>query len=172
MNMTPEIIIKFAPIGISILALCVSGISIGWNIYRDIVLKARLRVSFSLREIMGPSIPMPIKTLMLSATNFGPGHIRCCMIQLRTAPLWRKLMRRSKRAVLLHDYTNPLSGKLPSRLEVGDTLDLLIPYDKDCFLREQCTHIGLSDSFGRVHWAPARDVPEARQEFKKDFNGK
>jgi len=73
---------------------------------------------------------------------------------------------------MLHDYSNPLSGKLPARLEVGETIHLLIPYDEDCFLREKDTHIGLSDSFGRVHWAPARDVTKAKREFRKDFKTK
>ena len=172
MNTTLETIVKLTPIGISILALCVSAFSIGWNIYRDVVLKARLKVKFSLCEIHHPTFAKPITTLSLAATNFGPGQIRCAMIQLLTAPLWRRIIRRPKRAVMLHDYSNPLSGKLPARLEVGETIDLLIPYDKDCFLREKHTHIGLSDSFGRVHWAPTKDVIKARREFRKDFGKK
>jgi len=169
MNLTPEIVINLAPIGISILALFVSAFSIGWNIYRDVVLKAHLKVRFSLSELHHPTFKNPITTLILAATNFGPGQIRCCMIQLLTAPLWRRILRCPKHAVMFHDHSNPLSGKLPVSLEVGETIDLLIPYTKDCFLSRKHTHIGISDSFGRTHWVPREDVSKAKREFKKDF---
>jgi len=44
---------------------------------------------------------------------------------------------------------------------------MLIRYKRDCFLKGDSTHIGLSDSFGRIHWASKKDVKKARQAFQK-----
>jgi hypothetical protein len=70
---------------------------------------------------------------------------------------------------MIHDYQNPLSGQLPAYLDVGERIDLLIRYERDCFLSEDFTHIGLSDSFGRIHWASAKDVKQARKAYQKKF---
>jgi hypothetical protein len=155
------------PIGISLLALVTSAVSLGWNIYRDVVLKPRLKVRFALSTIVHSALAQPLTSCSLSATNFGPGSINCQMIQLRTTSFWRWLFRTSKHAVMIHDYENLLSAKLPAKLDVGEQLMLLIKYEKDCFLKGDTTHIGLSDSFGRIHWALAKDVKKTRQAFQK-----
>jgi hypothetical protein len=166
--MKPEQQFIFAVI-VSVISLLVSLIALGWNIYRDVMLKPRLKVRFSLSAIHHSTFPKPIITLLLKATNFGPGNIKCSMIQLKNAPLWRRLLRKTEHAFLMHDYENPLSGKLPTDLNVGGGLDLLIRYEKDCFLKNDFTHIGLSDSFDRIHWAPHKDIRKAKGKFVKDF---
>lgn len=162
-------ILTMIAVGIAGLSFILSIFTLGWNVYRDIVLKARVRVSFGLSELHHPTFPKPIETLILSATNMGPGQIRASMIQLRIAPLWRRILRKTKHAVMLHDYENPLSGKLPARLDVGEGVDLLIRYETDCFLGKDWTHIGLSDSFGRVHWAKPSEIKKAREAYQKKF---
>lgn len=169
--MDKDLFIRVLPIGVSLLALVVSAISLGWNIYRDIVLKARLRVTFNASSLHGGGLQKPIETLVLTGTNFGPGAITCNMIQLEEAPLWRRLLRKKKYAVMIHDYENPLSGRLPKKLEVGEKIDLLIRWERDSFLSKPYTHIGISDSFGRVHWAPASAVEEARKTYREKYPG-
>ncbi len=155
--------------GISLFALLVSAISLGWNIYRDVILKARVKVRFSLSSLYNEKFKKPMDFLVLTATNFGPGRITLNMITLMEAPLWRRLLRCQKTAVMIYDYENPFSTRLPIKIEVGDKAELLIRWEKECFLGKPTTHIGLSDSFGRVHWAPAADVRKARAEYRNEF---
>lgn len=163
--MRPEIIALL----ISILSLAVAALSLGWNIYRDVILKPKLKIGFGVKEIISPSLAEHLTKLILTATNFGPGRIKCSMIELRNAPLWRRVLRKTRQAIIIHDYQNPMSAQLPATLEVGDKMDLILPYDKECCLSKPFTHIGLSDSFGRIHWAPTRDMRRAKEHYQKDF---
>jgi hypothetical protein len=63
---------------VSILALSASFLSLGWSIYRDVVLKPRLKVAFGIKSMLredeehrlsekGPPL------LILEITNHGPG---------------------------------------------------------------------------------------------------
>jgi hypothetical protein len=164
-----QLVLTIIAVSIAGLSLLISAFSLGWNVYRDVVLKARVKMRFSLSHIHHSTFPKPIDSLVLSTTNMGPGQISLSMIQLRAAPLWRRLLRKTKHAVMIHDYQNPLSGQLPAYLDVGERIDLLIRYERDCFLSEDFTHIGLSDSFGRIHWASAKDVKQARKAYQKKF---
>jgi hypothetical protein len=155
---------------VSIASAIVASISLGWNIYRDIILKARLKVSIAVVNVLkhGEDISPPY--LNLTVTNFGPGVVTVSTVQLRAWSLWRRLTRRTKFAIVMHDYTNPLSAKLPTKLEVGDKLDLLFPYDEDCFLKDKdFTHVGVYDFFGRVHWAPPDQLRKICDKWSKDF---
>ena len=170
--MTPKQQLIYIAIAVIIsgLSLLISVFSLGWNVYRDVVLKARVKMQFSLSKLHHPTFPKPIDSLILTATNMGPGKITFNMIQLRVvAPWWKRLFCRAKNAVMIPDYENPLSGMLPVKLDVGEKIDLLLKYKKDCFLDKDYTHIGLLDSFGRVHWASASEVKEAREKFRKFF---
>lgn len=91
------------------------------------------------------------------------------MVQMKDSSWWRWLLRKEKYAVVIHDYTNPLSGQLPYKLEVGAKFDLLFPYDAKCMLKNGWSHIGISDYFGRTHWAKSKQVKEAINKWKKDF---
>ncbi len=158
-------------IAISVLSLLVSGVSLGWNIYRDVALKGRLKVYFGVRLLITPGQQgSPPEFLMFSSTNHGPGSVKIEMLVLKESSWWRRLLRKTRHAVLTHDYTHPISARLPSSIAVGDTTQLAVSYDKDCFLSQDWTDIGISDSFGRVHWAPRSHVKEARERFKKDFH--
>lgn len=154
---------------VSVMSLSVAALSLGWNIYRDVVVKAKVKVTFGVRVIIHASMPERPTFLNISLTNFGPGVVTLSMIQMKNAPLWRRLLRKTEHAIIMHDYENPLSGKLPKRLEVGERLDLLLAYSKECFLRANCTHIGVSDFFGRVHWAPRSHLRKAKQDYAKAF---
>ncbi len=79
------------------------------------------------------------------------------------------LLRKYEGGFLIHDYENPLSGQLPQRLEVGENIDLLFPLDDKCLLTQTITHIGIRDSFDRVHWASHKDVKEAIKLFKEKY---
>jgi hypothetical protein len=152
---------------LSVLALGVSGFSIAWNIYRDIILKAKIRVNIQISEIihqgrrLGPFID-------ITGVNHGPGAItaEAAFIKL---PLWDRLKGKKKFGFILPDYTNQLSGKLPKRLEVGEKVTVLFPYNREAFLVMKPACVGLKDSFGRLHWATDKSLKQATKEYLKDF---
>src|SRR5208283_2922760 len=73
-------------ITISVLAFVVSGVSLGWNIYRDVILKARVRVRFSFSQVVHSAGAPESPHLGLSAVNLGPGDVTLEMPIIRTQP--------------------------------------------------------------------------------------
>jgi len=157
---------------ISTFSLFVAALALGWNIYRDVIFKARIKVDIGVNVLISPGIEGKPKYIVLTITNFGPGDINLSMIQMKNAPLWRRILRKTQYAIIIHDYKNPLSAKLPNKLSVGDRINLLLPHDEKSFLGEPCTHIGISDYFGRTHWVPGKRLKGAKKAFKKDFPNK
>lgn len=155
---------------ISIISVLLAGLSLGWNIYRDVVLKAKIKVSFSISTIVqqGDSTPRP-EYVTITATNFGPGAVNLSMIEIKKSSWWKWLLRKEERAAMIHDYENPLSGQLPHKLEVGEKINLFLPFDESCFLKEEWSHVGINDYFGRTHWARRKDVKAATQKWKERF---
>ena len=148
-------------------SILVASLSLGWNIYRDIILKAKLKVRFMVGLITHPNLKKPLDRLIISATNFGPGKIKCSMIFIKNSSIWKKIFHKTKIAVLIHDYTDPLSANFPCELDIGDCGSFFLKNNEDCFLLEDWTHIGISDSFGRIHWAPKKNIKEAKKAYKK-----
>ena len=54
---------------------------------------------------------------------------------------------------------------MPCSLEIGEGSDFLFNTDADFFVGDKWTHIGVRDSFGRIHWAPKKQLSEARKAF-------
>ncbi len=154
---------------ISVFSVGVASVSLGWNIYRDIVLKAKVRVDFGVRILQHSSMPDSPKFVSIVATNYGPGPVNLNMILARYSPLWKRLLRKSEYAIITADYTNPTSAHLPAKVEAGDEITLLLPYNKDCLLNRDWTHVGLNDVYRRRHWAARKQIETARQEWIKDF---
>lgn len=166
----PESWLPYVPIAalcISVFALFVSGANLGWNIYKEVGLRARIKIWFGIRTIVGPGMK-PFQKMILSVTNLGPGVVRVLMIQYRKAGFWRRITFRSERGVIIYDYEETLSAKLPHKLDVGENIDLLLRYGEDS-LSSDITHIGINDSYGRVHWVKRKDVREALAQHRKDF---
>lgn len=161
---------------ISVIALLISAFSLGWNVYRDVILKPRLKVTtqisyiFHGEEKLGPYIN-------IQATNLGPGSIACESVHIAKKSklrfLGQKIMKylnkENKYAFIVHDYTNQYSSKLPRKLEVGEKMDLLFNEDKDAFLAVDPTHVGLYDSFGRQHWCTGESLKQTKKDYFKDF---
>lgn len=156
---------------ISIFSFVIASLSLGWNIYRDVILKPKLKVNFSVSNVIGEGITNPVRYVFITGTNFGPGEINCQMIRGRDATFWKRITGKNEFFVVIHDYVNPLSGQLPRKLAVGEKIDLPLLYDESdkCILKKNFTHIGISDSFGRVHYAPSKDIKKAKEQYAKDF---
>lgn len=154
---------------ISVASILVASLSLGWNIYRDIILKAKLKVRFVVGLITHPNLNKPLERLIVSATNFGPGKIKCTMLFIKNSSLSKIITRKTQLAVLIHDYTDPLSGDFPCELDIGEGRDFLLKFSEDCFLSEDWTHIGIKDSFSRIHWAPKKNVTVAKKSYIEKF---
>ncbi|MBN2654975.1 MAG: hypothetical protein JXR79_07705 [Nitrospirae bacterium] len=161
--------VEYIALLISIFSVLVAAFSLGWNIYRDIILKAKVKVSFAVITIIHETMPDRPQFLNIKATNFGPGPVTINMICLKESNAWRRLFRKTKYGIITSDCTDPLSSKLPAKIEVGDKIDLFLPYNKDSFLSLHFNHVGINDCFGRDHWAPRRDFKKAYAEWSKDF---
>ncbi len=152
---------------ISFGSLLVAAISLGWNVYRDVIQKPALRISLMVGLIMHSTFKENLGRVVVTITNFGPGKTKAQMLQLRKSSWWRWLLRRQSFAVL-KPSEDPLSGRLPAPLDVGDKIDLLFPFSPDVFLLQDFTEIGISDPFGRVYWCKRRDYREARRRYKQE----
>ena len=150
------------------IALVVSAFSLGWNVYRDIILKPRLKVTVDIRSIVTSAGSMG-KYINISVVNFGPGPITLMSIYAQKWSIIRKMKRLPSFAFIMHDYENPLSSRLPKKLEMGEQVNLLLPFKEDAILARKPTHLGVSDSFGRTHWAKSKYLKEAIKDFLKDF---
>ena len=157
---------------VSIASALIASLALGWNIYRDVVLKPKVLVSFSIVFIVHESLPERPEYMNITGTNFGPGAVTLSSIIARDAPSWRRMLRRVKYAFITPDYANPMSGRLPKKLEPGDKVELLLPYDAKCLLSHTFTHVGLTDFYGRSHWAPRRHMKKARAQWNKEFEPK
>lgn len=153
---------------LSIFAIATSFLALGWNIYRDIILKPRLKVRLKISFIMHGEYESPSK-ISIDATNFGPNKIICSSIHAKNAPLRRRVSRKVEYAFIIQDYTDPYCSKLPRELDVGETCNLFLSFDKDCFFSKPFTHVGITDSFGRTHWAPKKDIAKAKKMYKERF---
>jgi hypothetical protein len=155
---------------ISVGSAAIAAISLGWNIYRDVILKPRAAVSVSRQNIIYPGSVPSSDYIGIRATNHGPGTVTLNTVCLLNTSLWKKLWRDESHAVLFHDYTNVHSSKLPAKLDVGETINLFVNYDKDCFLKGDYSKIGISDSFGKTHWAPKKQLSQLRKQWFSKFS--
>ena len=154
---------------ISIFSMLIAAFTFGWNIYRDVIMKPRIKVSFEVIRIVHDS-PIGGDTLIsLRAVNMGPGQVTISMATNRNTSLWKKITRQTQSWVIIPSFTHPLCFKLPHRLDMAQGAQLVFPYKEDCFLKNEFTHIGILDSFGRVHWAPKEDIQNAQNRYRKDF---
>lgn len=161
---------------ISVTALLISAFSLGWNVYRDVILKPRLKITtqisyiFHGEEKLGPYIN-------IQTTNHGPGFITCESVHIARKSklrflgqkILKSINKENKYAHVVHDYTNPYSAKLPKKLEVGERMDLFFHENKDAFMAVDPTHVGIFDSYGRQHWSTSESLKQAKKDYFKDF---
>ena len=164
------------PITISVLAVIISSLSLGWNIFRDVILKSRVKVTIRTSYIYdngkryGPYVNIFV-------TNLGPGSIICEGVYCAKKSLFRflgyhisKLFdKHNKWMHIMHDYENPYSDPLPKKLDIGERISLLFPVDEKNFISENPTHVGIIDSFGRYHWADRKNLRTTKREYFSDY---
>jgi hypothetical protein len=159
-------------IWISITSAMIASLALGWNIYRDVVFRARAKLSLSIVQIVHTAESEHPPYISFGITNFGPGPLIVSSINARRRRLRNRLLRRGAQqwAYIIEDYTNPLSCRLPKKLEVGEQASLLLPFEADCLLKNGFTDIGLRDTFGRMHWANRRDLKAVHKAYRDEFH--
>lgn len=156
---------------VSLISVGVAALSLGWNIYRDIVAKPKVAIGFGVSEIIIPNLNEKRDYISLSATNYGPGSVTISAILLKNTSLWKRLSKTEKLAeVIPPDHSIHFSDRLPAKLGVGDKTKLFLPYDENCLLREEWTHVGVCDYYEKSHWATRKEIQEARQRWLQDFD--
>lgn len=153
---------------ISSFSFVVAGGALGWNIYK-VFIKPRLKVRLGLYHIVSPGFVEEIPRLSISASNFGPGIIRLNGVLLKEDTLWKRIRKKTKNAFVIHSYLDPLGAKLPCKMEVGESKNIFLKFYKDCFLKEEFTHIGVRDTYDRTHWASRKDYKRTKKSFEDWF---
>src|SRR6266550_1311719 len=159
---------------VSILALSASFLSLGWNIYRDVVLKPRLKVAFGIKSMlredeeyrlsqMGPPL------LILEITNHGPGEVVCsgAVAKTESFAFLRSLFGKLSYRFITPDFKHPLCFRLPYRILVGEKIQIIFPYNQECFLAEAPMRIGINDSFDNETLFRRRDVRQQSRSFAR-----
>jgi hypothetical protein len=163
---------------ISICSAVVSLASFIWNVWSTFIYpKPKVRVSFAMVQILEfDSDDMP-SVLHLRAINMGPGEV-----SLRKAlTVFHEHIFQSKRFGLLSTLDNyPLHGDttrgylgagFPVKLAVGEEFSAYLTPAHEALAKGDYRRIGFTDSFGRYHWAPRRDIletlPYIREECEK-----
>lgn len=108
--------------------------------------------------------------LILTGTNFGPQNdIIANIILKKSFPKIKLLLKKEAYGVIIHNYLNPLSARLPCPISIGEKKDFILKYDKDCFLKADYVRIGFLDTFGRKHWVPRKAHKRVKREYQKMF---
>jgi hypothetical protein len=163
---------------ISILSAITSLAGFVWNVWSKFIYpKPQVRVHFSMVTAIrprGPRDPDPVRVLSLSATNMGPSEVTLQSALL----LFRPHIFSEKAHALLNvlpqfpsttDYQTeydtlgggPFAGGFPKKLMVGESFSAYLVPDHETLARGDYEKIGFNDSFGRMHWAPRRDILSA-----------
>ena len=158
-------------IWISLASASIAALALGWNIYRDVLLKPKMKVVFGKRILVSHGVTNK-PTINLSVTNMGPGRCKIDGIYVRMHSPWLRIRKKVRLAAFLPDYLNPGNPRIPHSVDLGDTVNFFWEYNKDRLGLLEYNQIGVSDSFGRVHWAPKSEYLETVVGLGRDFEKK
>lgn len=162
------IYISLAAVTIAFISVIIAAFSLGWNIHRDL-LKPRLKVRFGQYNLFDfeDGIEGPLR-LGIMVTNHGPGKIRIDGLWAKQTS-WVKSIRKKETLYMLKpDFDDPYCGPIPCDLKVREPQQFYLRYHEKCILDRLISHVGISDSFGRYHWAKRKDVRRAKNQFFED----
>jgi hypothetical protein len=155
---------------LSVLAIFISAFNLGWNVYKDAIRRPRFVVSVSIKKIIQRGMPDEGPYIIVEALNVGPIANRSLSVFVRKSWLSRKFRPgKHNNAFVYPDYSNRIATKAASKIEVGDQAIYVVPLDRDAFLKENFSQIGVSDGFGKIHWASKREMKQTRSQFEKMF---
>ncbi len=168
----------------SIFLVITGFLTLVWLIYKEFYFRARVSVEFYLGsiELTDSSIPTwaedspavisgGVVNLTLSATNKGPGNVKITSIILKKSSFFRKLFRKVKYIWHPFGYDYFSTNEMPVEIKETNTATWSINYDQTVEnLLNEYTHIGVSDSYGRKHWASRKEFKKVKKELKNLIN--
>lgn len=154
---------------VATIALIVSSLTLGWTIYRDAIQKPKFRVSIAIKTIFQHGHEPDGPYIFVDALNLGPLPNRVSMICIRKSWINRILHPDDSNAVITPDWRHWANTAAGTRLDVGDTAQFVIPFDRDAFLKENFIDIGVSDGYGRIHWAKRKQLRVAKKRYRMRF---
>ena len=156
---------------ISLIAAALASVSLGWNIYRDLVSKsARVKVSGMIAAIVSPGDEFrpegPPEHIVIVVVNHGPADATLSVFSLKKKT---GFFGKSEFTTVFPDHTDPATTRVPYKLKVGEQAQFVFPFNPDCFMKWDLSHIGISGVFRKTHWMRARNVKELRSRWCKEF---
>lgn len=154
---------------ISIFSAIISMAAFVWNIWSKFIYpKAEVRVSFAMIQIFeADTAGQPPSALRLAATNMGPGEVTLVNALILHKGHFHQtegygLLSTLENFALFHDYSRGFLGAgFPAKLAVGEQYSAYLIPDHERLAKGDYQRIGFTDSFGRSHWAPRRDILKA-----------
>lgn len=147
----------------AIIAICVSAFNLGWNIYRDAIRTPKFKVSIAIKKIVQKGHPEEGPLIFLEALNMGPSANRIGLPFAASGWFrWKIFDKQNASAFIYPDFSHWAASKASTRVEVGDSANFIFPVTAASFLDGRFSRIGVSDGFGRMHWAPRREFKKAK----------
>jgi hypothetical protein len=142
-----------APLYISIAALLVGMISLGWQIYKELGLRARLVVSVSVEICANSNTSVATERVVARVANHGPGEVTITKLVISD----RRRGAKDLHYICVHPKSAH-SGPLPCHLKTGEQYATSFPINREGWLSAKPKRFGALDAFDRVHWASSNDI--------------
>ena len=148
-------------------ALLVAAFALGWNVFRDVIQKPRLRVRVGHHSIVQQGVGVLAEVVSVDVVNLGPGPATASSIFARdyTGFLGRFAQDRGG-LHLIPMQVHGSGSSLPCRLEVGERRSFFGTWGEGSLAAEDFTHLWVIDTLGRRHKAPKKDVRELQRAWK------
>jgi len=152
----------------AIISIAISAGTLGWTVYRDAIQKPKFRVSAAFTSFVVHGMDPDGPYIVIEALNLGPIPNRLGLVWLRPSWFSRKVRGKTS-ANVMADHSHFATTQAGSRIEVGDKGVFVIPITDDCFLNHDFAEVGVSDGFGRIHWAPKRDMNKLKRRYYEKY---
>lgn len=157
---------------LSWLSLVLASIALGWNIYRDIIIKPRCKVTLDVVRVVSPGVmeDEPLHKVCMMITNFGPGKANVRCIAGGEVGMLRRWFGKARNFLVNHPHNDPLSTNLPAIIDVGEEIQIVFPYTDHSFLKADVAELYAIDTFGRKHRVNKKQIQKACARWKQDFS--
>lgn len=152
---------------ISGLSVAIAALSLGWNIYRDVIAKPGVNIRMGVRQIVEDGHSGNGYVVWVRCVNLGPGKVTLEVLVVGNG-LLRRWGNRKGQFGIVRFVASAIPGglTLPLTLDAGEYADLCLPFNRESFIGSAYTMLGIKDFHGRIHWAPSKEFQDAKQQWK------
>ena len=150
------------PLYISIAALIVSVISLGWQVYKELRLRARLLVSLRTEICAYSNATAGTRCVVVGVANHGPGEVTISQLVVSS----RQRGVKGLSYIGVHPQS-PYTSPLPSHLRTGEQYRTSFPMEQKGWLKTKPARVGVLDALGRFHWVSADDIETVFDELSR-----